>query len=400
MQHNTTLNVSNVSVEVAETPKYLIPVPLYYTIGTGLLFVVMIGPFMSITSLVVFAKNKHLQSPTNIFVISLLVGDAGMSCGAFISMTANFNRYYFWGDNVCTFEGFWLYLMGLTNLYTHAGIAYDRYIMIAKPLQANKITMRLAVVVVLVIWFQGFCWAAFPFFGWGKITYEPARTSCAVEWDSKELGSASYNIAITIWSLLIPLAVIFFSYYRVMMTIRHIARNSIWDMNSRVARKNLRTERKMFKTIAYMLASYIWSWTPYTVVSVWAIIGESRDIPTYIITIPAIVAKSSSIWDPLIYLWTNKQFRMSFYSTIPCADLGRTMIEREEKKNKQSENSDPEEPEVRQKEEQPKPKLQTQVVPIDNALSENGQQTDVCADIQVPVPSILKPGPSQPNDDR
>jgi hypothetical protein len=169
----------------------------------------------------VFVKNKHLQSPTNIFVMSLLVGDLGMSLGAIISMCANFNRYYFWGDNVCTFEGFWLYLMGLTNLYTHAGIAYDRYIVIAKPLNSKLITIRMAVGVVLVIWFQGFMWAAMPFFGWGKLTYEPARTSCAVEWDSDELNSASYNIAITVWSLLFPLCVIFFSYYRVMMTVRN-----------------------------------------------------------------------------------------------------------------------------------------------------------------------------------
>ena len=37
--------------------------------------------------------------------------------------------------------------------------------------------------------------------------------------------------------------------------IRHVARNGVWDMNSRIARKNLRIEKKMFKTIVYMLCS-------------------------------------------------------------------------------------------------------------------------------------------------
>lgn len=222
------MNSSNDSVEeVYVAPRYLIPIPQYYVIGTGLLFVVTFGPFMNMTSLVVFAKNKQLQTPTNIFVISLLVGDLGMSGAAFISMTANFNRHYFWGDGVCTFEGFWLYLMGLTNLYTHAGIAYDRYIVIAKPLHSKNITTRVAVAVVLVIWFQGFCWASFPHFGWGKYTYEPARTSCAVEWDSNELNSASYNVAITVWSLFLPIVVIIFSYYKVMMTVRNWGKNTI-----------------------------------------------------------------------------------------------------------------------------------------------------------------------------
>lgn len=216
------MNVSNVTmVQDDVASKYLIPVPMYYIIGTGLLFVVLFGPFMNATSLMVFAKNSHLRSPTNVLVISLLLGDLGMSCVASISMTANFRRYYFWGDRVCVFEGFWLYLMGLTNLYTHAVIAVDRYIVIAKPLKAHKITNRAAVLVVIIVWIQGLCWASFPHFGWGKYTYEPARTSCAVEWDSKELGSASYNVAITIWSLCIPLGMIFFSYYHVFRTVSH-----------------------------------------------------------------------------------------------------------------------------------------------------------------------------------
>lgn len=219
-ENNGSMDLPNVTRKVLEdVPKYPIPIPLYYVIGSGLLIVVTLGPFMNFTSLVVFAKNKQLRSPTNIFVISLLLGDVGMSCVALISMVAHFNRYYFWGDRVCVFEGFWLYLMGLTNLYTHAVIAVDRYIVIAKPLSAHRITTRVAVVAVLVVWIQGLVWASFPHFGWGKYTYEPARTSCAVEWDSKEIGSASYNVAITIWSLCIPLGLIIFSYYRVFMTV-------------------------------------------------------------------------------------------------------------------------------------------------------------------------------------
>ena len=37
------------------------------------------------------------------------------------------------------------------------------------------------------------------------------------------------------------------------LKIRHIARSGVWDMGSRIARKNLKIEKKMFKTIAYML---------------------------------------------------------------------------------------------------------------------------------------------------
>eukprot|EP00105_Crassostrea_gigas_P000625 XP_011412507.1 PREDICTED: parapinopsin [Crassostrea gigas] len=391
------MDLLNITMNEVEVPKYPIPIPLYYVIGSGLLIVVTLGPFMNITSLAVFAQNKHLRSPTNIFVISLLLGDVGMSCVALISMVAHFNRYYFWGDRVCVFEGFWLYLMGLTNLYTHAVIAVDRYIVIAKPLSAHRVTKRVAVVAVLVVWIQGLLWASFPHFGWGKYTYEPARTSCAVEWDSKEIGSASYNVAITIWSLCIPLGLIVFSYYRVFMTIRHVARSGIWDTSSRIARKNLKMEKKMFKTIAYMLASYLWSWTPYTVVSVWAIIGESRDIPVYIITIPAVVAKSSCIWDPLIYLWTNRQFRIAFYKTMPCKSLGEKLLQRDELKHKETESSQPQEPqELRHKSNRLTPLRQTTTKQGPAvSVSEYGQKTETMGVSQINVPHVVVQGPSK-----
>lgn len=215
------MNISNISGVVPEVPlvKYFIPQPLYYIIGTGLLFVFTFGSFMNFTGLLVFAKNKHMRSPTNTFIISLLMGDFGMSICSFISMTAHYNRFYLWGDNVCTFEGFWMYFMGLTNMYTIMGISFDRYIVIAKPLQASKITTRVAVAACLAIWFQGFAWAAFPFLGWGRYTYEAGRTSCSVQWDTDDIESASYNISIFIWSLFLPLMLIFYCYYNVFMTV-------------------------------------------------------------------------------------------------------------------------------------------------------------------------------------
>lgn len=214
------MNGSNASEVVdIESVKYPIPVPLYYIIGSGLLFVFIVGSFMNFTGLLVFAKNKNLRSPTNIFILSLLTGDFLMSLGSFISMTAHFSRSYFWGDSVCKFEGFWMYFTGLTNMYTLMGISVDRYIVIAKPLQASKITTRVASVACLLIWFQGLCWSVFPHLGWGKYTYEPARTSCSVEWDTDSIESASYNFSIFIWSLFMPLLIITYCYYQVFMTV-------------------------------------------------------------------------------------------------------------------------------------------------------------------------------------
>lgn len=145
------------------------------------------------------------------------------------------------------------------------------------------------------------------------------------------------------------------------------------------------------------LASYLWSWTPYTVVNVWAIIGESRDIPVYIITIPAVVAKSSCIWDPLIYLWTNRQFRIAFYKTMPCKSLGEKLLQRDELKHKEMESSQPQQPqELRHKSNRLTPLRQTTTKQGPAvSVSEYGQKTETMGVSQINVPHVVVQGPSK-----
>lgn len=85
-------------------------------------------------------------------MIFFLLGDVGMSCVVFILMVVYFNCYYFWGDRVCVFEGFWLYLMGFMNLYIYVVIVVDRYIVIVKFFSVYRVIKCVVVVVVLVVW--------------------------------------------------------------------------------------------------------------------------------------------------------------------------------------------------------------------------------------------------------
>ena len=104
----------------------------------------------------------------------------------------------------------------------------------------------------------------------------------------------------------------------------------------------------------------------------WSIIGKASDIPVYIITIPAMVAKSACIWDPIIYLWTNRMFRRAFYNTIPCRALGRMMIEREERKNRERDDTPVNIPERQDKGTPAQP--QNAVVPAGSKQGEDVQQ--------------------------
>lgn len=199
--------------------KYFIFQFFYYIIGMGFFFVFIFGFFMNFIGLFVFVKNKYMWFLINIFIIFLLMGDFGMSICFFILMMVYYNCFYFWGDNVCMFEGFWMYFMGLINMYIIMGIFFDRYIVIVKFLQVFKIIMCVVVVVCFVIWFQGFVWVVFLFLGWGRYMYEVGCIFCFVQWDIDDIEFVSYNIFIFIWSLFLLLMLIFYCYYNVFMIV-------------------------------------------------------------------------------------------------------------------------------------------------------------------------------------
>ncbi|XP_045211420.2 pineal opsin-like [Mercenaria mercenaria] len=113
----------------------------------------------------------------------------------------------------------------------------------------------------------------------------------------------------------------------------------VWDMKSRVARKNLKLERKMLKSCVIMCACFNACWFPYAVVSFWQTF-VNPSIPIWLAAIPAAAAKSEVIFNPIIYVATNKQFRHAFYKNLPCTGLRDMLVKKEEVKEQSSKESD------------------------------------------------------------
>ncbi|XP_021356262.1 green-sensitive opsin-like [Mizuhopecten yessoensis] len=158
--------------------------------------------------------------------------------------------------------------------------------------------------------------------------------------------------------------------------VRNIARNGVWDMTSRIARKKLRVEKKMARTIAGMILVYVFAWSPYAIVSFWTCFSAPESVPAIVTGFPPIIAKCSAALNPIVYIATNKQFRMAFYEFLPSG-LKSTMIKKEEDAMRSSSDSD----DTKKKE----ARKATQVAPVDDGASQ-GEKTAV---------EDLSPPPSQ-----
>lgn len=58
-----------------------------------------------------------------------------------------------------------------------------------------------------------------------------------------------------------------------------------------------------------MCCAFMLTWTPYAVVSFWAAYGEPKSIPVRLTLASVLIAKTSTIWNPLIYFVLNKKFK-------------------------------------------------------------------------------------------
>ncbi|KAL8587399.1 hypothetical protein ACOMHN_062132 [Nucella lapillus] len=67
--------------------------------------------------------------------------------------------------------------------------------------------------------------------------------------------------------------------------------------------------------------AFLVSWTPYAVVSLAQTFSGRAVVDPVTETFPALIAKMSAIWDPLIYIATNLKFRQAFFGVAPCCRL-------------------------------------------------------------------------------
>ncbi|XP_033732128.1 rhodopsin-like [Pecten maximus] len=364
------MNSNNTTIEPSLNldPEVIYP-SIYYNIFAFMLFCNWIfGSFFNGSSLLIFIKNKNLRTPTNMFVMGLAINDLCMSSVCLFAASSSYNKGWIHGELICTIEGFLVYVLGLTNLYLLCAISLDRYVVIAKPLQASKINHNVAALAIVGCWMGGLFWSAAPFFGWNYYTLEGSKVSCGVSFAPNDPSIQSYILSIFIFCFVGPLCLIIFAYYGVFMTVRNVARGGVWDMTSRVAKKNLRVEKKMAKTIACMILVFVVAWSPYAIVSFYTCFAAPEFVPLALSGFPPIIAKTSAMLNPMVYIATNKQFRMAFYEFLPSG-IKSTMIKREEDAMRSSSDSD----DNKKKETARK---QTQVAPADDGASQ-GEKTAV-----------------------
>lgn len=193
---------------------------VYYTIGILLSVGVLVGVFFNGAAVLVFVRNKHLRTPTNLFVLALCVCDlfmclVGMTIPAFYSfqLKAIDNR------PVCIADGFSVYFLGLSSMYLLAAISFDRYIVIAHPPASRHVTLQTASLAIGLCFLLGLVWSVMPLVGWNDYVHEGIGVACSVVWESGNPETSSFIFAIFVFCLVLPLCLMAYCYINLYRTV-------------------------------------------------------------------------------------------------------------------------------------------------------------------------------------
>ncbi|NXM84677.1 OPSO protein, partial [Oenanthe oenanthe] len=247
-------------------------------------------------------KFKQLRQPVNYIIVNLSVADFLVSLtGGTISFLANLKGYFFMGYWACVLEGFAVTFFGVAALWSLALLALERYILICRPPRSTRWRGRQAALAIVFVWTFSFIWTIPPTAGWSSYTTSKIGTTCEPNWYSGSYADRAYIIAFFTTCFIAPLLVILVSYGKLVQKLKKVS-----DAQGRLGTTR-RPERQVTRMVVFMIIAFLICWMPYAAFSLLVTVCPSIQLDPCLAAIPAFFSKTATVYNPIIYVFMNKQ---------------------------------------------------------------------------------------------
>ncbi|TSK22639.1 Opsin-VA [Bagarius yarrelli] len=265
-------------------------------------------------------KFKQLRKPLNFVIVNLSVADFFMSLiGGTLSIVTNYRGYFFLGSWACVLEGFAVTFFGIVGLWSLATLAFERYFVICRPLGNVRLQVKHASLGLLFVWTFSFIWTIPPVLGWSSYTVSKIGTTCEPNWYSGDPHDHTFIITFFLTCFIFPLTVIIVCYSKLLRKLRKVSNSNGRLVNAR------KPDRQVTYMVVVMIVAFMVAWTPYALFSVIVTIDPTIDLDPILAAVPAFFAKTSAVYNPIIYVFMNKQFRKCMIQLLSCS--GNTTVE-------------------------------------------------------------------------
>ncbi|XP_053245932.1 vertebrate ancient opsin-like [Podarcis raffonei] len=271
----------------------------------------ILGFLNNLLVLVLFCRNKVLRSPINLLLMNISVSDL-MVCivGTPFSFAASTQGRWLIGPAGCVWYGFANTLFGTVSLISLAVLSYERYCTMMGTTEADATNYKKVWLGIFVSWMYSLFWTLPPLFGWSSYGPEGPGTTCSVNWHSRDANNVSYIICLFVFCLVLPFIIIVYCYGKLLCAIKQVSGVTKGMAQTR--------EQRVLIMVVVMVICFLLCWLPYGIVALIATFGKPGLVTASASIIPSILAKSSTVYNPVIYIFLNKQFYRCFCSLLKC----------------------------------------------------------------------------------
>ncbi|XP_030625822.1 opsin 7, group member b [Chanos chanos] len=264
-------------------------------------------------------RKKSSLKPAEFFIVNLSISDLGMTITLFpFAIPSAFAHRWLFTELMCTSYAFCGVLFGLCSLTNLTVLSSVCWLKVCHPNYGSKFSSSHACLLVVGVWCYAGVFAVGPLVGWGQYGSEPYGTACCIDWHapSYSLSAMSYIICLFFFCYIMPCTIIFLSYAFILMTVRgsrQAVQQHVSPQNKIVNAQTLIVKLSVAVCIGFLMA-----WSPYAVVSMWAAFGDPEMVPPMAFALAAMFAKSSTLYNPMVYLVFKPNFRRSL-----CGDAAK-----------------------------------------------------------------------------
>lgn len=259
--------------------------------------------------LLTFLNNKDLRQPINTFIIVITVLNLIGSVFEFpFVIGSTFSCRWIFGHSGCVLSAFLMYFVGCSSVYIMAAISVERFYTIYDPSSMKRITFKKSMLSVQICLLFGVFWPFMPVIGWSHYSLESGLVSCSVTWDEQSVNVMSYNASIFIFVYCIPILVIIITNAKMLSILKSMPSLGNSETDPKI-KKKIKMERRVTYVMMVYILLFVMTWTPYALVA----LTSSFLSPGYIgpmgATFPAVFAKSSMLWSPFFFIFSNKKVK-------------------------------------------------------------------------------------------
>ncbi|XP_001506416.1 visual pigment-like receptor peropsin [Ornithorhynchus anatinus] len=281
-----------------------------YLITAGIMSIVS-----NVIVLGIFVKFEELRTATNAIIINLAVTDIGVSgIGYPMSAASDLHGSWKFGHAGCQIYAGLNIFFGMSSIGLLTVVAVDRYLTICRPAIGRKMTRSNYTAMILAAWMNGFFWASMPLLGWASYASDPTGATCTINWRKNDASFISYTMTVIAVNFAVPLIVMFYCYYNVSKAMRQYPASRVLE-NLNI---DWSEQVDVTKMSVVMILMFLMAWSPYSIVCLWSSFGDPKKISPAVAIMAPLFAKSSTFYNPCIYVVANKKFRRAMLSMVQC----------------------------------------------------------------------------------